>query len=300
MKKSAIPIFVIFSTLILVNLPVYGDSLGGEYNYSNTPPKNTHVCNILPDGREDCLDEHFKCNVTSFNMTTRQPICLQYFPIPSRWICSKLPDGGNDCLSIGINATIPPIIPLETRPMNMSNSTVSTSIAPMLERYNFVSTNEITITQGRFSPSTIQVTPGTTITWMNNDTVPHRIMSGTSQGSHIIFDGITDSGILQPRQSFQFTVNDLGIIKFYDWNTSMSGIISVSNTPIITQQNNTFANSTSIVTNLVQNTTALNDTFNAGPTWVKKVFSWYESGQLNETELFSFVKWMIDNKIMGR
>lgn len=217
-----------FSALILANLPVYGDSLGGEYNYSNTAPKDTHVCNVLPDSREDCLDEHFRCNTASFNMTTRQSICLHYITVPTRMICTSFPVEERGCLVIDVNATIPPIPKLQlAKPMNMSNSTVPGT--PMLENYNFVNTNKITITQGQFSPSAIQVTPGTTITWMNNDTAPHRILSGTSQENHVIFDGIIDSGILPPGQSFQFTGNDLGIIKFYDSNTFMSGVISISN-----------------------------------------------------------------------
>jgi hypothetical protein len=38
---------------------------------------------------------------------------------------------------------------------------------------------------------------------------------------------------------------------------------------------------------------------NNTPAWTKKVFQWYDQGQISEQELFSFVKWLIDNKIMG-
>jgi plastocyanin len=67
--------------------------------------------------------------------------------------------------------------------------------------------------QVHFNPSSIQVAPGTTIIWTNNDVVPHRIESGTASAtignqSTPVFtpDGKIDSGILAPQQSFQYTI----------------------------------------------------------------------------------------------
>jgi len=70
-----------------------------------------------------------------------------------------------------------------------------------------------------FVPSTLQIVPGTTIVWTNNDSVPHRILSGTStQQSQNLFipDGKMDSGVIASGQTFQFTINDVGIIRYYD------------------------------------------------------------------------------------
>ncbi|MBI1828836.1 MAG: hypothetical protein HY222_05190 [Thaumarchaeota archaeon] len=80
-----------------------------------------------------------------------------------------------------------------------------------------------------YLPTDLQIIPGTTIIWTNNDTVSHRVLSGIStQRPQNPFtpDGKFDSGVLAPGQSFQFTINDVGIIRFYDPSyTWMSGLI---------------------------------------------------------------------------
>jgi len=68
-------------------------------------------------------------------------------------------------------------------------------------------------------PSTLQIVPGTTIVWTNNDSVPHRLLSGTSTqkpGNYFTPDGKMDSGVIASGQTFQFTINDVGIIRYYD------------------------------------------------------------------------------------
>ena len=94
--------------------------------------------------------------------------------------------------------------------------------------------------QNYFSPSSIQVTPGTTIVWTNNDSVPHQIESGTAHSTTNLTasftpDGQINSGVLAPGQSFRYMVNNIGTITFYDpaylW---MTGVIT-SQSEIITQ-----------------------------------------------------------------
>ncbi|MDE1829442.1 MAG: hypothetical protein KGI25_03870, partial [Thaumarchaeota archaeon] len=84
-------------------------------------------------------------------------------------------------------------------------------------------------TNGYYSPDQIQITPGTTIIWTNNDNVAHSILSGTatySTTNPYIPDGRIKSGSIAPGQSFQITINDTGIIRFYDPSyTWMNGII---------------------------------------------------------------------------
>lgn len=93
------------------------------------------------------------------------------------------------------------------------------------------------------SPSSVQVTPGSTVEWINNDSVPHRILSGISQdirqggagavapGSqarspYFKSDGRIDSGVIAPGQSFKYTVKGLGVITYYDpSNTWLNGNI---------------------------------------------------------------------------
>jgi len=80
-----------------------------------------------------------------------------------------------------------------------------------------------------YLPTDLQIIPGTSIIWTNNDTVSHRVLSGISTqrpDNPFTPDGKFDSGILAPGQSFQFTINDVGIIRFYDPSyTWMNGVI---------------------------------------------------------------------------
>ncbi len=82
---------------------------------------------------------------------------------------------------------------------------------------------------GYYSPDQIQIIPGTTIIWKNDDNVAHSIYSGTatfSTANPYIPDGKIKSGLIPPGQSFQYTVNDTGMIRFYDPSyTWMNGII---------------------------------------------------------------------------
>lgn len=80
-----------------------------------------------------------------------------------------------------------------------------------------------------YSMNTVEITPGTTIVWKNNDSVPHRIMSGVasfSPGKLFKPDGKIDSGDIAPGQTFSVTINNLGITRFFD-NTYhwMDGVI---------------------------------------------------------------------------
>jgi plastocyanin len=80
-----------------------------------------------------------------------------------------------------------------------------------------------------YLPTDLQIIPGTTIVWTNNDTVSHRVLSGISTqrpGNPFTPDGKIDSGVLAPGKAFQFTINDVGIIRYYDPSyTWMNGVI---------------------------------------------------------------------------
>ena len=70
-----------------------------------------------------------------------------------------------------------------------------------------------------YSLPTVQITPGTTIVWKNDDTVSHRIMSGVasfSPGKPFKPDGKIDSGDIAPGQTFTVTIKELGITRFFD------------------------------------------------------------------------------------
>ena len=80
-----------------------------------------------------------------------------------------------------------------------------------------------------YSLPTVQITPGTTIVWGNDDTVSHRIMSGVASFSHgkpFKPDGKIDSGDIAPGQTFSVTIKEVGITRFFDTTYSwMDGVI---------------------------------------------------------------------------
>lgn len=62
-------------------------------------------------------------------------------------------------------------------------------------------TSTVSISDSTFSPSTITVAAGDTVTWTNNDSPIHDITSA---------DGTWTSGILNPGESFSQTFDDPG------------------------------------------------------------------------------------------
>jgi plastocyanin len=98
---------------------------------------------------------------------------------------------------------------------------------PKQEETQEEKTVQINILPGSSNPSniqyyslpTVQITPGTTVVWKNDDTVSHRIMSGVasfSPGKPFKPDGKIDSGDIAPGQTFSVTIDELGITRFFD------------------------------------------------------------------------------------
>lgn len=59
----------------------------------------------------------------------------------------------------------------------------------------------VSIADFAFDPPSLEVTVGTTVTWTNNDTVPHTVTAG---------DGTFDSGVIDPGGTFSFTFAEKG------------------------------------------------------------------------------------------
>jgi len=76
-----------------------------------------------------------------------------------------------------------------------------------------------------FIPSTIEVGPGTTVTWENNDIVPHTVTSGTTGST----TGEFDSGLSQAGTTFKHTFEEVGEYPYFclvhPW---MSGMVLVT------------------------------------------------------------------------
>ena len=69
---------------------------------------------------------------------------------------------------------------------------------------------EVTIADSAFGPSKIEVNAGTTVTWTNNDAVPHTVTSTRSDDVDSATSGLFDSGTLQPGATFSYTFDTAG------------------------------------------------------------------------------------------
>ena len=70
-----------------------------------------------------------------------------------------------------------------------------------------------------FSQDRISIEPGTTITIVNDDTVPHSVLSGTEKNDrHIPFipDDRISTGDIAPGESVEITFDDMGFYRLYD------------------------------------------------------------------------------------
>ena len=69
---------------------------------------------------------------------------------------------------------------------------------------------KVTIANSAFSPSKIEVQAGTTVTWTNNDAMPHTVTSTKSDDVDSATSGLFDSGTLQTGESFSYTFERAG------------------------------------------------------------------------------------------
>lgn len=81
-------------------------------------------------------------------------------------------------------------------------------------------TVSVSIKNMAFSPDTLRIKTGTTVTWMNNDGMTHTVTSNTS---------LFDSGNLAAGLSFQYTFNAAGTFTYYCViHAGMRGVVVVN------------------------------------------------------------------------
>jgi plastocyanin len=79
--------------------------------------------------------------------------------------------------------------------------------------------NEVWMSLSSFVPTSLNVTAGTTVRWVNTSAVPHNIVSNT---------GLFSSDILNPDQDFSFTFEETGIYSYVcEIHPGMAGTINV-------------------------------------------------------------------------
>jgi len=72
-------------------------------------------------------------------------------------------------------------------------------------------TTSADIIQFGFEPATLQVAPGTTVTWTNHDSIIHSVTSGTPDAA----DGAFDSGFFDQNGTYSFTFTDAGEYAYF-------------------------------------------------------------------------------------
>ena len=73
----------------------------------------------------------------------------------------------------------------------------------------------VSIANFAFSPPSLTVTPGSTVTWTNNDGAPHTVTSTDGPSTSAKTTGTFDSGNLGQGETFSFTFDNAGTY-YYD------------------------------------------------------------------------------------
>ena len=73
----------------------------------------------------------------------------------------------------------------------------------------------VSIQNFAFTPKTLTISPGTTVTWTNNDSTPHNVTSTRSLSLNSPTTGVFASSTLSQGQTFSFTFSAKGVY-FYE------------------------------------------------------------------------------------
>jgi plastocyanin len=87
-----------------------------------------------------------------------------------------------------------------------SSSSASTTSTPT----SAANGTNVTIQNFAFTPQTLTVKAGTTVTWTNKDSVQHNIVSATSMATTAKATSMFNSGLLGQGQTFSFTFSKPG------------------------------------------------------------------------------------------
>ena len=85
--------------------------------------------------------------------------------------------------------------PAEPTPVTTTSAPVTTTPAPV----------SVAIKSSTFVPNIVEISKGTTVTWTNDDGVPHTVTS---------ISGAFDSGNLEPGKTYSYTFNQAGPFEY--------------------------------------------------------------------------------------
>jgi len=78
-----------------------------------------------------------------------------------------------------------------------------------------------------FTPHTLEVSVGTSVTWVNHDSIVHSVTSGTPDSMDAT-DALFDSGLFDQNQTFTFTFTAPGVYAYHcSRHAFMQGTITV-------------------------------------------------------------------------
>ena len=113
----------------------------------------------------------------------------------------------------------PPAPGSSAKPTAAATADGSTAATPEATTAAGTAADTISLKDMAFTPATLQVAVGTTVTWVNNDTVQHTVTSDTK---------LFDSGPIEPGGKFTQTFTEAGTFAFHcSIHTSMTGSITV-------------------------------------------------------------------------
>ena len=111
-------------------------------------------------------------------------------------------------------------------PTTTATTTTGTAAASTGTTGTTANTVNVTATSFRFTPQTMTIKEGTTVTWTNTDTIEHTVTSGVNG----VPDGKFDQ-LLQPGETFSFTFNTAGDFPYFcrfHFAMGMTGSVTVS------------------------------------------------------------------------
>ena len=104
-------------------------------------------------------------------------------------------------------------------PVFSSACSGGTTAEPATTSSSAPSGNAVSMSNLSFSPASLTVSTGTTVTWTNKDTVAHTVTSDT---------GSFDSGNMAPKATFSFKFNTAGTFAYHcSLHPSMKGTVTV-------------------------------------------------------------------------
>ncbi|TSA18095.1 MAG: hypothetical protein D4R72_02815 [Nitrosopumilales archaeon] len=139
-----------------------------------------------------------------------------------------------------------------------------------------------------YNPDTVTIQQGETVTWINQDSVGHMIISGNSNDKQT--GTVFHSTLISSGDSFAFTFSQAGTYNYFDvlsyWMAGKIIVIPSS----VTQTNSE--------PQPVESSQTQTPTLYGIPNWVRNVAKWWGEGQIGDSDFIKGLQYLIDQKIL--